>query len=90
MKNSLIPEEKVASLKCHKCRVFFLVVLLNNPSNVLLSVRVRKAVILIYQIHSSDMESKTESKPASLTSEELAAIEDEEALNKMVTQLNVA
>ena len=35
------------------------------------------------------MASKTESKPV-ITSEGLAAIEDEEVLNKMVSKLNVA
>lgn len=38
----------------------------------------------IQQIFSSDMESKTDTGSASL--EELAAIEDEETLNKMVSQ----
>lgn len=32
------------------------------------------------------MESKTDAGPASMTNEELAAIEDEEVLNKMVSQ----
>ena len=37
-------------------------------------------------IYSSGMESKTEAGSASVTSEELAAIEDEEVLNKMVSR----
>lgn len=40
----------------------------------------------IQQISSSDMESKTDVGSASLTSEELAAVEDEEVLNKLVSQ----
>lgn len=40
------------------------------------------------QIHSSDMEPKTDGGSESLTSEKLASIEDEEVLNKMVRQPN--
>lgn len=52
----------------------------------IISVSVRTALLSYNQVHLSDMESKTDGK-SSLTSEELAAIEDEDVLNKMVSEL---
>lgn len=51
-----------------------------------MSVYVRTALLSYSQVHLSAMESKTDGK-SSLTSEELAAIEDEDVLNKMVSEL---
>lgn len=51
-----------------------------------MSVCVRTALLSYSRVHLSDMESKTDGK-SSLTSEELAAIEDEDVLNKMVSEL---